>query len=146
MINVSINAEEFTKKIVESFSLNLKETYRDIGLIFMDAISQQFETEGRYFDSVGWKPLAPSTILERQRLGFFPINILRRRAGDAGLLGSINLSFDSDGVVIGTNVHYAKYLQEGTSKMPARPFFPTGSIPQVLMDDIAYIVSQNLLN
>lgn len=146
MINISINAEEFTKKIVESFSFDLKETYRDIGLIFMDAISQQFETEGRNFDSVGWKPLAASTIKERQRLGFFPINILRRRAGDAGLLGSINLSFDSDGVVIGTNVHYAKYLQEGTSKMPARPFFPTGNIPQVMLDDIANIVGLNFSN
>jgi HK97 gp10 family phage protein len=28
----------------------------------------------------------------------------------------------SDGVIVGTNIEYAKYLEYGTSKMQARPF------------------------
>ncbi|GAB1371184.1 hypothetical protein MASR1M45_12460 [Candidatus Kapaibacterium sp.] len=65
--------------------------YNSVGKILKEAVDSNFDVEGAYFQrGTSWMPLAPTTIAERQRLGFTPINILRRRAGDAGLSGSIN--------------------------------------------------------
>ncbi|WP_246691681.1 phage virion morphogenesis protein [Methylobacterium sp. WL12] len=52
----------------------------------------------------------------------------RKRKGDGllvasgRLLGSIEASVAGDRAIIGTNVFYGAYLQDGTSKMPARAF------------------------
>lgn len=35
-----------------------------------------------------------------------------------------------NGVIVGTNVEYASYHQEGTQHIPARPFLPTREIPE----------------
>jgi HK97 gp10 family phage protein len=65
----------------------------------------------------GWAPLAPETIA-------------RKATGDSPLLetgalrDSITHNVDSNGkeAAVGTDLDYAKYLEFGTSKMPARPF------------------------
>jgi len=56
----------------------------------------------------------------------------RTPAGDGGdrqvfaLLGN--------GVIVGTTVEYAKTHQEGSGRVPARPFLPTAGVPQVWLD------------
>lgn len=65
----------------------------------------------------GWPPLKPETIA-------------RKATGDSPLLetgalrDSITHNVDSNGkeAAVGTDLDYAKYLEFGTSKMPARPF------------------------
>jgi HK97 gp10 family phage protein len=65
----------------------------------------------------GWPPLQPETIA-------------RKVTGDSPLLetgalrDSITHNVDANGkeAAVGTDLDYAKYLEFGTSKMPARPF------------------------
>jgi HK97 gp10 family phage protein len=65
----------------------------------------------------GWPPLQPETIA-------------RKVTGDSPLLetgalrDSIKHNVDPNGkeAAVGTDLDYAKYLEFGTSKMPARPF------------------------
>jgi len=112
-----------------------------IAKIMDNAVARQFQTEGRYLGGRGgksfgykWFDLAPSTIAERIRKKFYPIRILRRRAGDAGLSGSIHSNIGADYVETGTNIFYAPYLHFGTDKMPPRPIFPSELPPEVIED------------
>jgi phage virion morphogenesis protein len=75
-------------------------------------------------DGIKWKPLKPSTILERIRLGFGPRPILYRTGH---LFRSIQLHADGPkSRAISTDVEYASFLQNGSSNMPARPFLGIG--------------------
>lgn len=85
---------------------------------------EQFDTEGS--NSGGWKPLAESTVLEKERLGLSP-EILR--ATDA-LMHSLTDRSDSqhterrlsaDSLAFGTRVPYGIYHATGTVNMPQRP-------------------------
>jgi phage gpG-like protein len=123
--------------------LDYRDFYQSVGKILLNSIMLNFETEGRRFGGHGdgvsgnkWFDLAPSKILERQRLGFYSINILRRRAGDSGLLGSFNFSASSSDTEVGTNLFYALYLHFGTSIMPPRPLLPVVLHPDDMEDII----------
>ncbi len=68
---------------------------------------------------VAWLPWADSTEHQRERKGNIALGLLY----DTGaLLESIHFEVASETVSIGSDADYAIYLQEGTSKMPARPF------------------------
>lgn len=117
---------------------SLEPFYNRVGKILLYAVAAQFRSQGAYFQKgMPWMKLAPSTIKERKRAGYTPIKILRRTAGDAGLLGSINYSASSEGLTIGTNVPYAVHLHYGTRFMPARPIFPEDRWPPEILEDIA---------
>ena len=99
-------------------------------------------------DGVKWAPLAESTLKRRRGGGAGGVEILR----DTSVLlnsispgqisgGANNLSYSKpngdggaeqvfhhleNGVVVGTNVTYGVYHQNGTKHMPARPFLPDG--------------------
>jgi len=147
MFTFNIDLSTITKSINDLFNIDKRIAYNDVGILMLNAITTQFEQEGAYFNNGNtWEQLAPATIRERKRLDFYPIHILRRRAGDAGLLGSIHFSVTDYGIEVGTNLFYAKFLQEGTKYMPARPFFPSSDIPQILMDDIASVISSIFFN
>ncbi len=67
----------------------------------------------------GWLPWADSTSRQRVRKGTADLGLLY----DTGeLLESIHAAVEGNTVAIGSDVDYAIYLQDGTSKMPARPF------------------------
>lgn len=66
-----------------------------------------------------WDPWAESTRSQRERKG----NAGQGLLWDSGyLLNSFEVNADPMQVVIGTEVEYAGYLQEGTFKMPDRAF------------------------
>jgi phage gpG-like protein len=68
-----------------------------------------------------WAPWAPSTAYARLRKG----NSYRGLLYDEGLLLASVISRSSDTEVevgIDSAVDYAKFLQEGTDRMPARPY------------------------
>lgn len=112
--------------------------YNRAGKILLYAVNANFRTGGAYFQrGMEWMKLAPSTVKDRKRRGYTPIRILRRTAGDAGLLGSINYSASEEGITIGTNVPYAVYLHYGTRFMPARQIFPEDNVPPEILEDLA---------
>jgi hypothetical protein len=120
--------------------------YNSIGKILLGGIADQIRWSGGYFDEgeSWWQPLAPSTIKQRERLGYKPIRMLRRRSGDAGLFGSFNYSATQEGIEIGTNVYYAKFLHEGTKFMPARPLLPQKLLPIEMLEDMAEIFEKHI--
>jgi phage gpG-like protein len=139
MIKIELFAQEAQRVILEVVhnGLELYPFYLDVGKILLNAVMDNFEVEGAYFQrGLPWAPLAPSTVRQRERLGYSPIQILRRTAGDAGLLGSINFSATGTGVTLGTNVDYAKHLHFGTRYMPPRPIFPDQILPPEVIEDI----------
>ncbi|MEE7478427.1 phage virion morphogenesis protein [Methylobacterium hispanicum] len=66
-------------------------------------------------DGAAWAAWARSTAARKKKGSGLLVDTGR-------LMGSISASVAGDTAVIGTNVFYGGYLQEGTSKMPARPF------------------------
>ncbi len=68
------------------------------------------------------KPFAPwalSTLLARRKEGNASLGILNRTGS---LANSVMYEVQGKSVVVGSTSTYGKYLQDGTSKMPARPF------------------------
>lgn len=88
-----------------------------------------------------WAPLAESTVKAKRRRGRYTRGRKRTRhtRGLAGRLRTLvdtetlrnrityTVSRERGGVIvrIGTGVHYGKYHQTGTKRMPARPFIGT---------------------
>ena len=117
---------------VESPGLDAKlegwaERIAAVGGVF-DAIRADFHAvEARRFadEGPGWAPLAPSTVLERQRLGYGGEHPILHRTGL--LSGSLTSDgpgsvtrVDPDVLFIGTDVPYAHWHQTGGTK-PGRP-------------------------
>lgn len=57
------------------------------------------------------------------------------------LMGSIQNVVHSDSVSVGTNVHYGRYHQEGTRRMPARAFL---GLSQSDMDEVKQVIVEYL--
>lgn len=98
---------------------------REIAGILLDSVEENFEHEGR----PPWPDLAPATIAERERKGYWPGRILQRRGGGGGLAGSIQTDAGLDYAMVGTNKRYAAIHQLGGKagrgrkvEIPARPF------------------------
>ena len=139
-MEITLTLQDLNKNMMDFLStVDHTPFYRQVGKILLSATMDNFESDGAYFNrGTDWAPLADSTIKERTRLNFMPLQILRRRAGDAGLLGSINYTADDNGVELGTNIFYAKYLHFGVpGRMPARPIFPENELPPEVIEDIA---------
>jgi len=66
-----------------------------------------------------WAPWAPFTRSERTHKGNADLGLL---LDEGDLLLSIDKMIFGDTVEIGSNLDYAKDLQEGTERMPPRPF------------------------
>lgn len=79
--------------------------------------TDRFDTEGHG----EWPELAPSTVREKTRLGF-PLDILVRTGKLKKSLTERELAMRLTPLSMswGTDVEYAKYHQEGTTKMPQR--------------------------
>ena len=76
------------------------------------------EIKSNPFD-VAWLPWAESTERQRARKGTLALGLLY----DTGeLLDSIHFETEANTVAIGSDVEYAIYLQDGTSRMPERSF------------------------
>lgn len=100
---------------------NPRPLMQEIGDIIAEDIRNMISTRKVGPDDRPWAPWAPSTAKARERKGNAALGLLV----DSGtLLRSITSQVigSHHTVQIGTNVHYAQYLNEGTPKMPARPF------------------------
>lgn len=95
--------------------------------IIMSEIQNNFDQQGYWysddFDS-GWAPLAESTVIDRENLGYDGERPILERSGE------LRESFDifdigKDFIVVGNNAFYAIYHQTGTEKMPQRMIIGT---------------------
>lgn len=76
-------------------------------------------------DGTKWASLSPSTLknLERAKVG----GSMLYRTGSLHRAVGYNLALWSKGaIILEDKMNYAKYLQEGTRKMPARPYLGVG--------------------
>ena len=69
-----------------------------------------------------WKPLAPSTIEDKRRLGFDGSDHYKPLYRTGKMKASIDLVVFGNGFVVGSRDPVAGYQEFGTSRMPARPF------------------------
>lgn len=78
---------------------------------------------GMYQEATGpfnaWAELATSTVSDRVRQGFTPFEPLYR-TGE--LRGSIEAEVSGNQMVVGSKMDIALWQEQGTSKMPPRPF------------------------
>lgn len=112
---------------------DLTPVMRRIGELLVSSVQENFNREGRYSEPGSWRggpkrwqELAPSTIRQRERQGYWPGQILTRTGR---LKSSINYHAGKDHVVVGTNLIYAAIHQFGgkagrghRANIPARPF------------------------
>lgn len=70
-----------------------------------------------------WAPWAASTRRARERAGTASRGLLYNTGT---LASSIYFAINGNSVVVSSTAPYAQYLQDGTPKMPARPFLGIG--------------------
>lgn len=92
-------------------------------------------------NGIPWQAWSYSTLKQRQREGTAGRGLLYRTGA---LLKSLKLSVTRKGFSISTGVEYAKYLQEGTPNMPARPFLESGQGTKSLRSRIAKAIKKHL--
>ena len=100
---------------------NPRPLMQEIGDIIAEDIKNMISVRKTSPTDQPWAPWADSTAKARERKGNAALGLLV----DSGtLLRSITSQVigSHHTVQIGTNVHYAEYLNNGTPKMPARPF------------------------
>lgn len=95
---------------------NLQPAWDMIGQDLWASVMDNFSSEGR---PTKWAPLAASTLARKARKGQAGKKILN---ATGTLNQEIGWKPDSRGVDVGTMVKYAAYHQDGTRRIPARPF------------------------
>lgn len=115
------NIEDVFTGIESSISgMSFSDTLRDFQEILATDEAEVFSGQ---HDSSGspWSPLEPSTIKRNghDRI-LFETGALMASLTEIGGSGNISDVFDRD-FTFGTDIEYAIDLQEGTSRMPARP-------------------------
>jgi phage virion morphogenesis protein len=112
-----------------------KDIERDVGKLAVASIKNRIQVTKTDPNGVPWRPMAVSTIQQRMRKGTIASGLLN---DTGGLLNSISFQQTNDGLAVVASAAYATYLQNGTTKMPARPFMGWSN------DDKANII--NIIN
>jgi phage virion morphogenesis protein len=99
--------------------LNPEPAFAVIGAAQREAIQRRIQRTKVDPEGDAWSPWRPRTQEHRERKGNAGQGLLW---DDGTLLESIAYDSSASGVLIGTDVSYAGYLQDGTQKMDARPF------------------------
>lgn len=88
-------------------------------VLMIRSFDLNFRLEGR---PTKWAPLKKATIKRKKSTGILK-DTGRLRLSTMSVMSTDNVTkFSSDSLVMGSTVPYARYLQEGTKHMPARPF------------------------
>jgi len=120
------NVQSMLKDLLRKVD-DLRPFMQEAAGILHDAVEENFEQEGR----PKWKALAPATIKQRGKKGYWPGRILQV---SGQLAASIDQQYGSDFALVGTNKVYAGVHQLGINKtvstkkgsrkmnIPARPY------------------------
>ena len=139
--------DKLIKQVLKDLRNSMKLTLERTGEEGKSILSLLFKSEGRYL-GVNWEPLNPEYHAYKIKKGYSE-KILHRTTT---LRRSFSYKVGPDYVEIGTNVKddktgepYPKYLEYGTSKMPARPFMaPTHHALLLRLPDIAKKVFEDV--
>lgn len=104
---------------------DLTPVMKEISQALLDQTEENFDQEGR----PRWPDLAPSTIRERSRKGYWPGKMLQRTAG--GLASSVEPHYDAVSAALRVAKPYAAIQQLGGKAgrghkvtIPPRPYLP----------------------
>jgi phage virion morphogenesis protein len=125
---------------------NLQPAMRSIGQILKTNVRLCF-TDTKSPDGINWAALSPATIAKRRRNSDVPLN-------DTGVLkNSFTVQAGAQSVMVGTNAPQAALMNFGGKKaqfpnlwgdIPARPFMPTGALPDAWAEDVIDIIEMHL--
>ena len=118
---------------------NLQPAFEQIGEALKSNIAMCFREE-KSPDGINWAALDPKTINHRR-------NGSSKILNDTGRLkDAFAHSATNSHVEITTDTMYAPFHKFGTSKMVARPFFPSEILPQNWETEILDIINNHLQN
>lgn len=83
--------------------------------VMLSSVNQNFQRSGR---PRPWRPLKDTTLRQKLRAGYTYMPLIRTGQLKRSIAGTVRGSR----LVVGTAVKYGRWLQEGTSKMVARPY------------------------
>ncbi len=124
MIKISVDSSRLDAHLaaLRRRTDDLSPVMRQIAGIMHDAVEENFAQQGR----PRWEGLAPATIQQRKRKGYWPGSILQQRGE---LAASIEQGANSRQAWVGTNKRYAAIQHFGGKagrgrkvKIPARPY------------------------
>lgn len=133
---IQINSTQVDNALTELArrTSHLQPAFNSIGVEIHRHVIDCFEHE-KSPDGINWAALSPAT-LKKRRGG--NANILRDKGNMYTSLGH-NASDNHVEITIGQD--YAPFHQFGTSKMPARPFFPSSTLPQEWERDVMDVLN-----
>lgn len=111
----------------------------------MDAIGTEIQARVTYGfeheqspDGINWAALSPSTLRKR--------GANAEKLRDKGsMFASLGHNATDNAVEITIGQDYAPHHQFGTSKMPARPFFPSANLPEDWQRNVMDILSSYIM-
>lgn len=117
---------------------NPRSMMQEIGDIIVEDIKHRIINTKTSPEDIAWAPWAPGTKKAREKKGNAALGLLY----DTGtLLNSITSQVigGHNTLQVGTNVKYAGWLNEGTEKMPARPFLGISKRAQESIDEAIHL-------
>jgi phage gpG-like protein len=105
----------------------------EVGATFAGIAIERIEKKKAGPDGVKWAPWASATRKARRKEGSAGTGLLLRTGA---LRDSITYEVQGQKVSVKTDNPYAGYLQNGTNKMPARPFLGFGRVEEREMQTI----------
>ena len=119
MIKVSVKERtQYLQTLLEQLK-NPSTALDKIGKKFVESTQRRISTTKESPDGKPWAPWALATLLGRQRRGTTGTGLLYE---SGTLADSIKHQVQGKQVTVFSDAPYARFLQAGTSKMPARPF------------------------
>lgn len=100
------------------------EALHKVGQQQVQAVQDRIRSSKVGPDGKAWRPWSLSTLRQRTKEGTAGLGLLYRTGA---LLNSIQYKVSKGVLTVFTNMHYGKFLQFGTRKMPARPFIGWGN-------------------
>ena len=136
MTTIQINSTQVDNALAQlaQRTQHLQPAFNAIGEAIKNNVLFGFRDE-KSPDGINWAALSPQTIKRRR-------NNSDKILNDTGRLkGSFAHVATNSHVEITTDTEYAPFHQFGTSKMVARPFFPSSTLPQEWESDVMDILN-----
>jgi phage virion morphogenesis protein len=116
-IKVQVHAEDL-ETLLDKLK-NPKPALQEIGRMLVASTRERIKDTKRSPENRPWAAWSNGTRLARTKRGTAARGLLYE---SGALLNSIQYQISGKTVIVGSNSPYASFLQDGTDRMPARPF------------------------